>query len=939
MAVVAKLCEPSTHDVFARPRVSQLLEAASRCRLIWVSGPAGAGKTTAVCSWLTARRRPRTWYRVDAGDADAANLFHYLAMSAREPLPTMTIEATIAGFARRYFEALSAPWRDRHVLVLDDYHEARGQLDDTLRVAIAAVRPPITIVVISREPPSAMLSRTFASRDAVIVGWDALRLTSAEARGAARMIAKKRAPSMGVVDGLQRLTDGWAAGLAMLLAHPELAELAKRGHDEIARIGDSGRAQRVFDYIASEIFDHEPDATRRFLLQTAVLPAFTEAWAVELTGADNARAILHRLEAGPFAKRHVGGVYRYHPLFRAFLLDRAARLDGIADVRHRAAAVLVAAGELEAGFELLVETRDWPRCASLIARLAPELVAQGRRATLLAWIGALPDDVVQASGWLMLWRATCVLGREPLTSAALLDRAMAQFDARDVDGKRAAWSARVSACVHAGMDLSPIDRWLGELDADAPATIGHLLALFRVPGHPKATAWTTEALDRWRAIDDPSMRAMTAALLIPICCFSGELGRAATVLEGLRGERVQVEPLAAVTLANGEAVFAWTTANHAACHEAVERGLATAAASGIAMWNDQLAALGAAAALASCELDAAQPYLDRMREAAANGSNFATGNYEYYAGWQALLRGDVLRARAAIDVAVRLADAYGYPLAQILSRLALAHVLAVLGHDATRVLADASARADASRSEFLAFSCAMAEACITRSDDAIRRAFALGRALGIYNVFFSIRDQLGPCCERARMLGVEPAYVAELVKRHRLAPPVRIHAFGGLSIEGVLLGKKPPVVPLRLLAVLVALGGRDVSEAQLVDAVWPDADGARARASLHTTLHRLRKLLGHEDALRHHNGRVALAPDVVWLDAWDAERACVAVEAAVARGRRGELGAHVDTLLATYRGPLLGSDDTSACIVAARAKLHARIARSVRAAGRDLADL
>ncbi|HEY1816412.1 MAG TPA: hypothetical protein VGG74_28900 [Kofleriaceae bacterium] len=938
MVVVAKLCEPTVRDVLARPRVSKLLDAAAKHRLIWVSGPAGAGKTTAVCSWLAARRRPRTWYRVDAGDSDASSLFHYLATTTSQRLPTMSLEVSVAQFARRYFEALSAHWNDRHVLVLDDHHEARGQLDDVLRVATEAMQPKAVIVVISREPPSGAFSRAFASRDAVHVDWETLRLTPSEARGAARLIAKKHVPSTKVVDELQRLTDGWPAGLAMLLAHPELAAIAEREHEHlVARLGESGGAQRVFDYIASEMFDHEPAATRDFLLRTAPMPAFTEAWASELTGVPNARAILHRLEAGPFAKRHTGGVYRYHPLFRAFLLDRAATLDDLDELRRRSGALLVAANQLDWGFELLSRARDWPACTRVILHAAPQLVAQGRRATLLGWLSALPDAVVGASAWLTFWKAACMLGAEPLASARLLDHAIAKFDG-DSAGTHAAWSARVQACVHAGMDLSPIDGWLAELDDAAPVGVGHLLALFRCPGHPRAHIWVAEALDRWRGLPDPSARAMTAALLIPICCFSGDLGRAATVLDGLRGERVEVEPLAAVTLANGEAVFAWATADNVACRAAVDRGLATAAASGIVVWNDQLAALGCSAALATGELDAAQRYLDRMRET-SGGSNFATGNSEYYAGWLALLRGELPRALASIETAVRLSDAYGYPLAQVLSRVALSLVLARLARDPKPVLAEASSLAAASRSQFLSFACALAIACIDQTDAEIARAFALGRALGVYNMFFWIRDRIATCCERARVAAIEPAYVAELVRRHRLSQPVRIHVLGGLAIEGVVFGKKPPQVPLRLLSVLVALGGRDVPEARLVDAVWPDADGAQARASLHTTLHRLRKLLGHDGALRHHNGRVALDPEIVWLDAWYAERACAAVEAALARGKLGELGASVDELLAAYRGPLLGADDTAACIIAARAKLHGRIGRSVRAAGRELPDL
>jgi DNA-binding SARP family transcriptional activator len=654
-------------------------------------------------------------------------------------------------------------------------------------------------------------------------------------------------------------------------------------------------------------------------------------------------------------------VYRYHPLFHAFLLEHAEKLLGeqmIGDLRRRGAALLAGGGQLEAAFDLLVQVGDGPACVELVERAAPQLVGQGRRVTLLDWIALLPEDVVRTSPWLLFWKASCMLGFAPLVSAELLDAAIGQFRSRgQLAGARLAWSARVAACVHAGTDLTPIDHWLDELPAlerdAAEVSVGHLLALFRQPGHPQAEAWTREAFERWRSIADPSTRAMTAALLIATYCFSGELGRAAIVLDLLRrGERAgEPEPLAQVTLCNGEAVFAWATADNVGCLAAVQRGLDIAAQTGLIVWNDQLSALGAAATLASGDPDLAEPFISRMREAASRGTRFTIGNHQFYAAWEAALRGDLARARAAIDVAVELADALGYPVAQVTSRIARAHLFLQADKDPQPELAAARAIADASRSPFLGFSCAFAEACITQRDEAIAAALGLGRSLGIYNVFWWLRDRVARLCERALEHGIEPTYVNELIRRHGLTPveaqtsgawpyPVRIRSLGGLAIEvdgaPIALPAKGPHVPLRLLAAIIALGGRDVPEARIIEAVWPDADGAGGRTVLQTTLHRLRRLLGNSDALTVRAGVVTLDPQVVWLDMWAVGHACTAIERAVARADHGELVARIDGLLATYGGPLLGDDDSTAVTVAARVRLRDRITRTVIAAGSAL---
>ena len=60
-----------------------LLDAGSRRPVTWVEGPAGAGKTSLVSSYLDARGLPCLWYRLDAGDADVATFFYYLGLAAR----------------------------------------------------------------------------------------------------------------------------------------------------------------------------------------------------------------------------------------------------------------------------------------------------------------------------------------------------------------------------------------------------------------------------------------------------------------------------------------------------------------------------------------------------------------------------------------------------------------------------------------------------------------------------------------------------------------------------------------------------------------------------------------------------------------------------------------------------------------------------------------
>jgi ATP/maltotriose-dependent transcriptional regulator MalT len=97
---LAKLTRPRLHKAVARDRLYRLLdEGREHKRAICVVGPPGAGKTTLVASWLDARRTPGIWFQVDAGDADLATFFYYLAESGspfagkgKRRLPLLTPE-------------------------------------------------------------------------------------------------------------------------------------------------------------------------------------------------------------------------------------------------------------------------------------------------------------------------------------------------------------------------------------------------------------------------------------------------------------------------------------------------------------------------------------------------------------------------------------------------------------------------------------------------------------------------------------------------------------------------------------------------------------------------------------------------------------------------------------------------------------------------------
>src|SRR6185369_15106661 len=175
----------------------------------------------------------------------------------------------------------------------------------------------------------------------------------------------------------------------------------------------------------------------------------------------------------------------------------------------------------------------------------------------------------------------------------------------------------------------------------------------------------------------------------------------------------------------------------------------------------------------------------------------------------------------------------------------------------------------------------------------LRKAMALGSAGGYFGSWLWCPSSLQRLCVKALENDIEVDYVRGLIRRWSLVPetpplhldtwpwPLKIQTLGSFELirddEPVAITGKVKK-PLELLKALISLGGKNVSQERLTDALWPDADGDLAQRSFDTTLHRLRKLLGNEKVLQLQAGRLSIDQRYCWLDIWAFERLCVEIE-------------------------------------------------------------
>jgi DNA-binding SARP family transcriptional activator len=394
---------------------------------------------------------------------------------------------------------------------------------------------------------------------------------------------------------------------------------------------------------------------------------------------------------------------------------------------------------------------------------------------------------------------------------------------------------------------------------------------------------------------------------------------------------------------------------HAAAAAAARAGLAAAESEGLHAWDAWLHMLSAATALVAGERDAARLALQAI-EGAPRLRRGDRALMHYLHGWLGMLEGDDAAARREAKTALALAVETGTPWVECLARTALAQASAGepdrRGREAQlRAAADLAGRA---RSDLLGFYARLAAADAAREAgeegamlDALRSAFALGREHGLRHAPWWRKAALAELCAAALHHGIEADYARALVRERRLVPrvpplrlqnwpwPFRVRSLGRFELlreaMPVEFSGKGPGRPMELLKVLLANGAQEVRADQIADALWPHVDADYAHKSFTATLHRLRKLLGDDDAVLLRDGRLSLNAALVWVDAWALEQACSALEeglrAPAGAAADAGLNALADEALALYRGPFLPDESEQPSYIACREQLRLRLLR------------
>jgi len=387
----------------ARPRLREALDRGEGRRLTLVSAPAGFGKTTLLAEWLEERSAEYAvaWVSLDGSDNDPARFFSYLVGALREA------EDGIGDGILAALDAPQSPPVDvvmgalvndlaeiprEVVVVLDDYHVVDpGPVHEAVSFLLEHMPENVHLVIAGRTDPPLPLPRLHARGQMTEIRAADLRFTPEEASAFLRD-AMGLALSAKDVAALEGITEGWIAAL-------QLAALSMQDRENVSGFVESfsGSNRHVLDFLAEEVLERQPEAVRRFLLETSVLERMNAALCDAVTDRSDGQEMLERLERENLfvvALDDERRWYRYHHLFRDFLRGRLGRENPeLVGELHLRASVWYEDNRLDSeAISHALSAPDHERAARLIERGAKAAVGRGEVPTALRWLEALPTE-------------------------------------------------------------------------------------------------------------------------------------------------------------------------------------------------------------------------------------------------------------------------------------------------------------------------------------------------------------------------------------------------------------------------------------------------------------------------------------------------------------------------------------------------------------------
>ena len=449
--VVTKLEPPRiSPGTVTRSRLIRRMGRFDDGKATFLVAPAGYGKTTLLLQLSQACGEPLVWYQLDKHDNDPAVFLQYLAAGFRRVLCGFNIEvpskgsmdqpSSVRSVTAAILRELAAHLHGEMLLVIDGYESITDPRVHSLTEELIDLLPyDVHVLIASRTPPPLPLSRHILAGQALLLNAQDLRFSREEIQ--ALLGQRNLSLSEERICEFERVTGGWPAAMVLastmeecVASHCAATVAEQQADSTVARM-----RQMIDSYLESEILSRQPSHVQGFLVSTSVFDTLIPEDCDRLLNRTDSGDILefladHQLFVVPVPGE--GRCYRYHDLFREFLLGKLE--GGRVPVLKRASSIAMESGVKGRAVDFLLAAGLQDDAAQIIRDAGRVELEVGGWQTLERWLKSLDAGRVEADPWLSLYRARIEVESGHIDDAKVwISRSKKGFiDLEDAEGLR-----------------------------------------------------------------------------------------------------------------------------------------------------------------------------------------------------------------------------------------------------------------------------------------------------------------------------------------------------------------------------------------------------------------------------------------------------------------------------------------------------------------------
>ena len=398
-----------------RPRLVDFLHENIHRKLILISAGPGYGKTSLLVDFLQDTELATCWYSMDPSDADPWVFVSHLAASITQAFPQLAqgplgpigsalpADTSPQQMLQQLVNQVQERVVEYFVILVDDfqYTDDSESIRSLTTWFLEHMPDNCAVVLATRSMPVLPYLKLAARQEIAGLGSLDLAFTADEIRAYLKLNHDLDLPE----EEAERLADeseGWIT--AILLGTHTLWKGLLR-----TIVAAKGKDGQVFDYLAQEVFDNQPEVVRRFLKATSLLSVMRPSFCDALLGSNDSAELLDELERRNLFVIRISEhekAYRYHALFQDFL-QRQFPPDGQEEKRQlqRSAGKLTERdGDAEGALGFYLAAQDREEAARLVKATVEDAYQSGRLVTIGSWLDALGSDLVGSDAELAVMR-------------------------------------------------------------------------------------------------------------------------------------------------------------------------------------------------------------------------------------------------------------------------------------------------------------------------------------------------------------------------------------------------------------------------------------------------------------------------------------------------------------------------------------------------------